>query len=97
MSIGPLVSEDGEHQVGLQHATTEGSAAKPQDQQTDLEIAQEYVKKADELAASKEAVRLVALKESAAKDPIVHRTDGNDAVTAGNTAAAEETGLGGGM
>ena len=97
MSIGPLVPEDGEHQVGLQHATTEGSAAKPQDQQTDLEIAQEYVKKADELAALKEAARLVALKESAAKDPIVRGTGGLGVVPAGNTAATEETGRGGGM
>ena len=30
-------------------------------------------------------------------DPIAHHTDGIDAVTAGNTAAAEETGLAGGM
>ena len=97
MLIGPLVPEDGACQVGLQHATTEGSAAKPQSQQTDLEIAQAYVQKADGLATSKEAARLVALKESAAKDPIVHRTDSNNAMMAGSTAAAEETGLGGGM
>ena len=82
--------------MGLQHATTEGSAAKPQSQQTDLEIVQAYVQKADGLAASK-AARLVALKESAAKDSIVHCTDGNDAVAAGNTAATEETWFGGSM
>ena len=46
MSIGPLVPEDGRpRQVDLQHVTTEGSAAKPQSQQTDLEMALEYLKK----------------------------------------------------
>ena len=43
------------------------------------------------------AAKIAALKESVAKDPIVRCTDGLDAVPAGNTAAAEETGLGGSM
>ena len=60
MSFGPLASEDGARQVGLRHATTKGSAAKQQGQQTDLEMAQEYLKKAGELAALKEAAKLAA-------------------------------------
>ena len=45
MLIGPLVPEDGHpHQVDLQHVTTEGSTAKLQSKQTDLEITQEYLK-----------------------------------------------------
>ena len=45
MSFGTLVSEDVAHEVGLRHATTEGSAAKQRGHQTDVEIAQEYLKK----------------------------------------------------
>ena len=96
MPIGPLIPEDGRpRQVDLQHANTEGSAAKPQSQQTDLEMAQEYLKKTNEIKAAK----LAALKKSATihKDPIVRCTDGLGAVPASNTAATEETGLGGGM
>ena len=97
MSFGPLASEDGACQVGLQHATTKVSTAKQQGQQTDLEMVQEYLKKTDELAVLKKAAKLSALKISAAKDPIVHHTDSIDAVTAGNAAAAQETGLADGM
>ena len=78
--------------MAKQHATTKGSAAKQQGQQTDLEMAQEYLKKTAEIKAAK----LAALKESAAKDPIVRCTDDLGAMPAGNTAATE-TGLGGGM
>ena len=79
--------------MDLQHATTEGSAAKPQSQQSDLEMAVEYLKKTAEINAAK----LAASKESATKDPIGGFTDGIDAMPAGNTAATVEAGLGGGM
>ena len=94
MLINTVSPQDGpSHQVDLQHVTTKGSAAKPQSQQSDLEMVVAYLKKADEIKAAK----LAALKESAAKDPIVCCTDGLSAMPAGNTAATEETGHGGGM
>jgi len=87
------VQDGPSHQVNLQPPRSEGAAAEPQSNMPSLEMAVAYLKKADEIKAAK----LAALKESAAKDPIVHHTDGIDAMMAGNTAAAEETGLGGGM
>ena len=94
MLINTLVPQDGpSHQVDLQHVTTKGSAAKPQSQQSDLEMVVAYLKKTAEINAAK----LVASKESAAKDPILSCTAKFDAVPAGNTAATVGAGLGGGM
>ena len=46
ISFRPLLSEDVSIQMGSQHATPKGSAAKQQGKQTDLDIAQQYLKKA---------------------------------------------------
>ena len=43
--------------MDLQHATTKGSAAKPQSQQSDLEMAVEYLKKTAEINAAKLRIR----------------------------------------
>ena len=80
-------------QVDLQPARSEGGAADPQSNMPSLEMAVAFLKKADEIKAAE----IAALKESAAKDPIVRCTDGLGVVPAGNTAATEETGRGGGM
>ena len=121
--------------MGLRHATPEGSAAKQQCKQTDLDIAQQYLKKVaalketaaetpirpagnqrasglasslmppvDSLSGVADKQRESGGKSSGAAspasprmNPIVRCNDGIDTVTAGITAAAEETGLAGGM
>ena len=79
--------------MDLQHASTEGGAAKPQSQQSDLEIAVAYLRKKEEMMAA----RFAALKASATEEPILVCTDKFDGMPAGNTAATVEAGLGGGM
>ena len=86
------MQDDPSRQVALRPARSEGGAADAQGMPS-LGMAVAYLKKADEIKAAK----LAALKESAAKDPIVRRADGLGVVPAGNTAATEETGRGGGM
>ena len=93
-SINNLGPQDGpSRQVDLQPASTEGGAAKPQSQQSDYEMAVEFLREKKEINAAK----LAALKESATEQPILVGTDKFDAMPASNTAATVEAGLGGGM
>ena len=86
------MQDDPSRQVHLRPARSEGGAADAQGMPS-LEMAIAYVNKADEIKAA----AIAALKESAANDPSVRCTDGVGVVPAGNTAATEETGRGGGM
>ena len=78
--------------MDLQPASSEGSAAEPQSN-ISLEMALAFLNEREEIMAA----RFAASKDSATKDPILGCTDNFAAVPAGNTAATEETGRGGGM